>query len=327
VSMIVPRYWAEGRAQHRAKGKQVTIRRFGWSQTSEAEAQANADARANEGLQRVLSGEKLIRREPKVPYNGAEGVPIREEIVAEHGETVITRNSYGALCLNTPDVLFADVDFAPRSTAQAGCLIMLLLLVPSAWKAWDSGSFKLFIGLAISSLVVGQLLGWSGRRIFTLLSGGSKNIAFRRLRRFVNSHRDWRLRVYRTPAGLRVLAMHRFFKPDEPAVKKFFQALGGDPVYVRMCQLQHCFRARVSPKPWRIGMETHMKPRPGVWPVSPEKLPARRAWVDAYHEKAATYSSCQFDSEMGDGPVHPGVQVVQKLHDQLSRAESGLPAA
>jgi hypothetical protein len=40
-----------------------------------------------------------------MPYNGAAGVPIREEIVGRHGETVITRNSYGARCLNMPNVL------------------------------------------------------------------------------------------------------------------------------------------------------------------------------------------------------------------------------
>src|SRR5688572_28381771 len=109
--MIVPQFWAEARAQHRKKDRQVTIRRFGWSDASQAEAQANADARAAEALARVLAGEDLLRREPKIPYNGAAGVPIREEIVARHGEDVITRNSYGARCLNTPDVLFADVDF------------------------------------------------------------------------------------------------------------------------------------------------------------------------------------------------------------------------
>lgn len=305
----------------------MTVRRFGWSQTSEGEAQANADARAADALRRVLAGERLIRREPRVAYNGAEGVPIREEIVAEHGETIITRNSYGALCLNSPDVLFADVDFEPRSTVQAGCLIMLLLLGASAWKAWDAGSFKMFLGLAVLSTFVGHLLAWIGQKAFLLLNGGAKNLAARRVRAFVASHRDWRLRLYRTPAGLRLLAMHRPFKPDEPAVAEFFQALGTDPLYVKMCQRQHCFRARVSPKPWRIGMDTHLKPRPGIWPVRSESLPARRAWIDAYHEKAAAYSSCQFDCEMGDGPVHPGVQAVQKLHDQLSRAESGLPSA
>ena len=43
--MIVPQFWAEGRLQHRAKGRQVTVRRFGWSDVSQDEAQANADAR------------------------------------------------------------------------------------------------------------------------------------------------------------------------------------------------------------------------------------------------------------------------------------------
>ena len=78
------------------------VRRFGWSDNSQDAAQVNADERAQEALQRLLSGEKLPRREPKVPYNGGEGVPIREEIVSRHGETIITRNSYEARCLNTP---------------------------------------------------------------------------------------------------------------------------------------------------------------------------------------------------------------------------------
>lgn len=64
--MNIPRFWAEARAQHRERGKQVTVRRFGWSATSEVEAQANADARAAEALRRILAGETLLRREPKV---------------------------------------------------------------------------------------------------------------------------------------------------------------------------------------------------------------------------------------------------------------------
>ena len=80
------------------------------------EAQANADARANEAMARMLAGEKLHRRDHKIPYNGAEGLPIREEILSTHGEAVITRNSYGAHCLNTPNVLFADIDFQSRKT-------------------------------------------------------------------------------------------------------------------------------------------------------------------------------------------------------------------
>lgn len=53
-------------------------------------------------------------------YNGAQGVPIREEVLERHGDTVITRNGYGAKCLNTPDVLFADVDF--DTALPPGCI-------------------------------------------------------------------------------------------------------------------------------------------------------------------------------------------------------------
>ncbi len=325
--MIVPRYWAEGRAQHKAQGRQTTVRRFGWSHTSQEEAQANADTRAADALRRVLAGEKLLRREPKVAYNGAEGVPIREEIVAEHGETIITRNSYGALCLNTPDVLFADVDYAPRESFKAGCLVALLLMVPSAWLAWEAGSLPRFFGLAAASLFGGPLLVLAIRRLFTVLNGGSKGLASRRVRSFLASHPDWRVRLYRTPAGLRVMAMHRRFKPDEPAVTEFFRALGTDPIYVTMCQRQRCFRARVSPKPWRIGIASHLKPSPGIWPVRPEALPARREWIRAYDDKSAAFSSCQFVEELGRGQVNPAVQIFQRIHDLLARAESGLPTA
>src|SRR5690349_327098 len=108
--MIVPTYWAEASARDRKGNRQVTVRRFGWSDVSQEDAQAMADARARDALQRALAGEQLVRREPKVPYNGAQGVPIREEILERYGSAVVTRNAYGARCLNTPDVLFADVD-------------------------------------------------------------------------------------------------------------------------------------------------------------------------------------------------------------------------
>ncbi len=117
--MIVPDHWAEARRQHREPGRQVTVRRFGWSATSAEAAQAMADQRAEEALRRLLAGEKLARREPKVPYNGAAGVPIREEVLARHGEEVVTRNAYGARCLNSPAALFADVDFAPAVGIKA----------------------------------------------------------------------------------------------------------------------------------------------------------------------------------------------------------------
>ena len=117
--MIVPEHWAEAREQVRQRGRSITVRRYGWSDESPEAAHAHARQRVRVALDAILSGAKLPRREMRSNY-GVVGVPIREQIVARHGEVVITRNSYGALCLNTPDVLFADVDL---EESPSGCAL------------------------------------------------------------------------------------------------------------------------------------------------------------------------------------------------------------
>jgi len=325
--MIVPQFWAEGRVQFREKKKTVTVRRFGWSDASEADAQAQADARAQEALERVLSGEKLVRREPKIPYNGADGVPIREEIVARHGDTIITRNSYGARCLNTPDVLFADVDFEERAPAMLRSAVAAVLIGVFVFIAWKAKSAWPSVGFGIAALLLGPLITAKLNGMLRRASGTPLDTALMRTREFVAKHPEWTLRIYQTPAGLRVLAMHRTFSPGEPAVAEFFRALGTDPVYVRMCANQQCFRARVSAKPWRIGISQHIRPSPGVWPVNPERLPLRTAWLEKYDGAAKAFAACTLLETLGSGTTHPKARAVQELHDDLSRATAGLPMA
>ena len=109
--MIVPQYWAECRKRHSDPNQAITVKRFGWSDTSVDEAQAMADERAQQALDSILAGEKLLRHEPRVAYNGAAGVPIREQVLERRGEQVLTRNVYGARCLNSPNACFVDIDF------------------------------------------------------------------------------------------------------------------------------------------------------------------------------------------------------------------------
>lgn len=326
--MIVPDHWAEARRQHREAGRQVTVRRFGWSTTNAEDAQAMAEQRAEEALRRLLAGEKLPRREPKVPYNGAAGVPIREEVLARHGEEVVTRNAYGARCLNSPSALFADVDF----TQEAG-----LRPIVASWAAWAAvalvvgvvfRSWPIGLGLLVASLVLAAPLAKWVLRASVAVQGGAEARARRRLERFVAAHPGWNVRLYRTPAGLRLLATHRPCEPGEAEVAAFFDAVGADPVYVRMCLNQRCFRARLTAKPWRIGVAAHLRPRPGVWPVSPQGAALRRTWVAAYETRAAAYAACRFVASVGSGQIHERVRPVVDLHDRESRAlEASAPLA
>lgn len=325
--MIVPQYWAEARLQHRDKRRQVTVRRFGWSDVSQADAQANADARVQAALARLVAGEKLPKREPKIPYNGAAGVPIREEIVGRHGETIITRNSYGARCLNTPNVLFVDIDFQDRpGTRLTGAIFALLLLAAGA-IGWGLHSKWYGIGAAVLAVILGYGISTRLNNLALRAKGGVEGAVRARIATFIAAHPDWHLRLYRTPAGMRVLAMHRTFNPAEPAVADCFRAFGADPIYSRMSRNQHCFRARVSPKPWRIGIAAHMRPSPGVWPVKPERLSDRNRWIEAYESAARDYASCRFIEDVGSGAVAPEAQAVQVLHDELCQAMGEAPIA
>lgn len=324
--MIVPAYWAEARRQQRKDGRQITVRRYGWSDASQADAQQHAETRAGEALQRLLTGEKLARREPKQPYNGADGLPIREEIVERHGTAVVTRNSYGARCLNVPDVLFADIDHAHRAPLRLSVIVFVLAALAAALAGHACGSgfgyalaFAAVLGCAPAAHGLFRLWRW--------LAGGAEAQELRRVRRYAHRHPDWGIRVYRTPAGLRLLVTHRPFAPDATEVAAFFAAVGTDPLYARMCRNQRCFRARVSAKPWRIGIGAHLKPRPGVWPVAAEKQLQRAAWIAAYERAAEAWAACTSLEHLGPAAIHPAVAPVLALHDRLSRAGSKLPIA
>ncbi|HLM52671.1 MAG TPA: hypothetical protein VK325_03545 [Pseudoxanthomonas sp.] len=325
-----------------------------------------------------MAGENLPRREPKRAYNGAEGLPIREEVIARHGESVITRNSYGALCLNSPNAMFVDIDFyGPRPATQLKHWIRTPLLVAAVVigllsESWMAGLISIVVALMLAALsstliygpatqlkhsiktpllvaavVIGLLSGsWVAGLISVVMAlmvaaststlidafqfpkkDDLEDRANTAIEAFAASHPDWRPRQYRTPGGFRLLAMHRTFDPREPEVQACFQALRADPVYALMCVRQHCFRARVSPKPWRIGIFRHMRPRPGVWPIRPERLAERRRWVADYERLATNYAACSYRRTLGGGGVDPAVEQIRQLHDRMAQAEHALPMA
>lgn len=324
--MIVPEFWAESRLQKRLKGKQVTVRRFGWSDTSPAEAQQHAETRAAAALERLLAGEKLPRSEPKCAYNGAEGIPIREEVLARHGDCVITRNAYGAHCLNTPHVLFVDIDLDCKPPLRHTLLLFALLLLTALIVYIATGQKWLALLIVLAACFSHTFCGFL-HQLRLSLAGGEQAIACRRIEQFMAQSPAWGARLYRTPAGLRLLITHSVFAASDPAVSQCFALLKADPVYAQMCLRQQCFRARVSPKPWRIGIKGAMRPRPGVWPVATERLPRRTAWIEHYEKVATAYASCHFVKSYGNPVIHPEASRVIALHDKLCHSESTLPLA
>lgn len=324
--MIVPEYWAEAKVTDKIAGSQITIKRFGWSDVSEEDAKLNAQQRANEVMVRARAGEKVRKVDHKLVYNGAEGLPIREEIVERHGNIVITRNTYGALCLNTPDVLFADIDFQNEPSSKLSVYLFLALLVTSAALGGWYASWMLFIGLGLFSIIFAPTISYLVFKFRVKIGCGPEKVTKSTIEKFAARNPDCHLRVYRTPMGYRVLAMHKTYDPNGEDTVRFLKDLNSDPVYVQMCKNQHCFRARISPKPWRIGLE-RLGPRPGVWPIKKERMPARNRWVAHYTSQAKKFASCRFEGSYGSSLVDARAEFVRAIHDEYCKADTGCQIA
>lgn len=330
--MQIPEHWAEARVVGTVQGRPRVVRRFGWSDVSAEEAQQLAEARAQQALAELQAGRRVAAREPKLPY-GDGGLPIREQVLARRGDLVITRNSYGAHCLNEPDVLFADLDLDPRlpfvverafdAVAWALGLGGLALAVWLFWHDNKLGCFGIAAAILLPAFVVMARVALRRR---PGVAARCRRALHERVRRVCGDVPGGRFAVYETPAGMRVLALHATYDPRSPATRALFDALGADPAYVQMCELQACFRARVSGKPWRMGVR-RIVPNPGIWPVHPDRLAAREQWISEYEAVAGRHAACRFHEELGTGRVHARCAEVQRVHDELSRARSGLPIA
>lgn len=317
--MIIPQYWSESKTKKRIDGRQFTVKRFGWSDISEQDAKKHADERLQEAIN-TLETERTVRRiDHKTSYNGAEGIPIREEVVSRHEDVIISRNAYGALCLNTPDVLFADIDLEYKAPLQIRVTSFIVLFLISAvagwyWKSWSA----LFVSMFIAATFAPTLANLVYKLVLSI-SGGLEQKTLKKIKKASKDHPDWHLRVYKTPLGFRVLLMNDTYCPTDDTTISILNALKSDPIYVQMCKNQHCFRARVSPKPWRIGLE-RLKPRPGVWPIKQERMAERREWVALYEKKAENYSSCQYLMHLGSDKVAAKAERVRQMHDELCKA-------
>jgi hypothetical protein len=259
-----------------------------WSSSSLGEAQTLADQAAAQLAERFKHGDLPGQRHGYYPDR-----PFREQVPRElknpAGELValVTRNSYGCLVLNAARVMFIDVDL-PEPKRNGG---------------WFSRLF--------------------GKPDLTP-PGDPQDAALAKAEAWSRNHTGWGWRVYRTRAGLRLLATHVLFEPEVAATDGVFDALGADPLYRQLCLNQKCFRARLTPKPWRCGVLRKAE----RWPWLNEKAEARfKKWEVGYQAKSSQWATCECIRKLGNSGVHPDVQLVLAVHDEVTRAESKLGLA
>jgi len=135
------------------------------------------------------------------------------------------------------------------------------------------------------------------------------------MRAFQASHPEFVLQVYETRAGLRFLVTNREIRPDGPEVELLFQKLPVDRLYTRLCRTQLCFRARLTPKPWRIGL-----PRPSArFPFSTDlKQRSFNFWLAQYVAKSRNACAARRLELIGDAALPDAVRRVVDIHDRYA---------
>ena len=122
------------------------------------------------------------------------------------------------------------------------------------------------------------------------------------------------LRLYRTSMGFRIALMDRIINPEDAQSYSLLEELGSDKLYVSLCRSQDCYRARLTPKPWRCGAT---RP-PTSFPFTHEGTEERfQQWLDAYEQIARKFGTCALVGEFGSAAKHPRAESVLKLHDHF----------
>ncbi|MBT9393926.1 hypothetical protein KLP40_12200 [Hymenobacter sp. NST-14] len=286
--MQVYNYWSRATFHTRSpSGYPVQFTAYAGSDESAAAARTRAEGLARERAALILANEW---------GNYPTGTrPLREHLVRRlpdgRGGTLaaITRNRYGSLILNTPGFMMLDVDDQDLQPPPPPIILF-------------EGLRRFF------------------RRLFNQPSPppllppdptprGQLQL---RLAVWLQLHPTWNFRLYRTRLGFRLLVTHQLLEPNTDTATEVFKALRTDTTFVRLCQQQHCYRARLNPKPWRIG---YHRP-PHQFPFdTPEQEQQQQAWQQEYTRRSQQYSVCEWLGEFGSGTVLPELKPLIQLHD------------
>lgn len=347
--MDIPRHWGCVRApwtpwdpshgEPLAKsGRGRAATEGAWIWRSSPDGQADAQARAEAALARWqqwrdLSDdeERALDRAPFDPDGPFAGMNARDEMGYPYGVSLreklldvpegpgwtdargeprayVTRNGAGAHILNVADVMFLDwdtpVSYGPGLKKLIGRLFGRSKKAPAFPPPVEPTNAE-SVPAALAAIK-----------------------PLRPLAEFLKTHHGWAVRLYRTAGGYRGLVTHATFDPAADAVQDDMTAWACDPMYRRLCRKQRSFRARLTPKGYRLGLwkdagvPKHFRFRyPPAPPGEHPEADALFAWAEAEYEKrSAGFRACAYLGTMGLGGIHPAVAPVVAYHDRATGA-------
>ena len=124
------------------------------------------------------------------------------------------------------------------------------------------------------------------------------------------NYKDYGFRTYETYQGARVIVLGKNFDPRNSETRKMMDEFNCDPLYTTLCNKQGCFRARLTPKPYRMKMKPYKVSFPRE-DVDPEF----QLWLAEYERASRNFSVCKFIEQVG--ARHYEDRAIQ-IHDEIT---------
>ncbi len=279
--MKIYQFWSQRIIPVMVNGKETAVRfRAGANESMEAAEQA-----VEEKIRKYQSFISAVENHTDMPERIRReeyAATICEELCRRIDDrNLVTRNRYGALVLNSEELLFLDVDHVPYTIKEL---------------------LKKLCGMAVPE---------ASERLRIKLEG------FLHLPEFQGVG----MRLYATSQGFRILlSLPGLETLRSPGMADLFKKFNTDPLYADLCRKQQCFRARLTPKPARMGIKTMLKFR---FPYAAEDQAAIAAYLEEYNKKSEGFAVCRLIAQLGKRFNSPAIE----YHDQMTKCGKRLPLA
>ena len=325
---------------------------------------------------------------------------ISNSVFSNHKSTtqvIVTRNSYGAQVANVDNIAIIDIDnddllqqrypddyYAqslmgaslsdnnkPSSMKRQVWSFVILFIIIASVIAWQSLSWLWLIGV----MLLGTAFLWwqaskheqahyqANQQKYETHLAELQPFLTSLIERRVIRHPDEQFRLYQTPAGFRLIAVHDLVEPSAEVVAEWFECFYADANYARLCTAQQCFRARLTAKPWRMneikeGKLDKQIPANDFWFIDTDiddasfderldamdeeqydafekqqaELKMRQLWIDSYDKFAKNYRACRYVKSFGaqqdnNRSVLKAINEFIDWHDGACQVNRDLPMA
>ena len=291
---------------------------------------------------------------------------------------IVTRNSYGAQVANVDNIAIIDVDnddllrhnypddynhhgfmpaflinqSNPTTKIKVWAFVIVFILIASviAWLGL-SWLWLLAVMIGATAYLWQQASVKDKARAQKYADDAASLLPYMTdlIKKRIANHPTESFRLYQTPAGFRIIATHDVVLPSDRLVAEWFAYFHADTNYVRLCQAQQCFRARLTAKPWRMSEVENNKlakdiPAKDFWFGSDntdvdnsieqrqDELKARKQWIVDYDRFTQGYRACHYvESFAGREASHQlqsvAIKALVDWHDRACRVDKALPMA